>query len=329
MIEAGAAGRPLRGPGGQREEVRPPRRQGAGPHRDLRPHPHLGPAGRRRHGRPHRAGGAHRRRERQADHERRRPLRRALHREGRADQRGVPPAARRHRVRHPPRPGLRPLRRPGLVRDRHARPPRGQALRRGHPREVPGQAAGLQLLALLQLEEEPRRRHHRQVPARAGGHGLQVPVRHPGRLPRPQPRHVRAGPRLQGVRDGGLHRAAGGRVRLGGGRLHRHPPPARGRHRLLRPGGHRGLGRRRPRRWRWSTRPRRRSSPTRDRPAPSAPPSQAARGPSRPLRARRAGRSGAGADRPSSPRVIRPVAPTARRSPVRGVSIGGAAPPAP
>ena len=33
------------------------------------------------------------------------------------------------------------------------------------------QAAGLQLLALVQLEEEPGRRHHRQVPARAGAMG--------------------------------------------------------------------------------------------------------------------------------------------------------------
>ena len=67
----------------------------------------------------------------------------------------------------------------------------------GDPREVPGQAARLQLLAVVQLEEEPRRRDHRQVPARARRDGLQVPVRHAGRLPRAQLRHVRAGARLQ------------------------------------------------------------------------------------------------------------------------------------
>ena len=49
--------------------------------------------------------------------------------------------------------------------------------------QVPGQAAGLQLLAVVQLEEEPRRCHHRQVPARTRRHGLQVPVHHPGRHP--------------------------------------------------------------------------------------------------------------------------------------------------
>ena len=53
-----------------------------------------------------------------------------------------------------------------------ARPRRPDLARRkqfaeGDPREVPGQAARLQLLALVQLEEEPRRRDHRQVPARA------------------------------------------------------------------------------------------------------------------------------------------------------------------
>ena len=67
----------------------------------------------------------------------------------------------------------------------HARPRRGASAspRRVHAR-VPRQAARLQLLAVVQLEEEPRRRDDRQVPARAGRDGLQVPVRHAGRLPR-------------------------------------------------------------------------------------------------------------------------------------------------
>ena len=64
----------------------------------------------------------------------------------------------------------------------------------------PGQAAGLQLLAVLQLEEEARRRDDRQVPARAGRDGLQVPVRHAGRLPRAELQHVRAGARLPRAR---------------------------------------------------------------------------------------------------------------------------------
>jgi isocitrate lyase len=58
--------------------------------------------------------------------------------------------------------------------------------------KFPGQDARVQLLALVQLEEEPRRRDHRQVPARARRDGLQVPVRHARRLPRAQLRDVRA-----------------------------------------------------------------------------------------------------------------------------------------
>jgi isocitrate lyase len=42
---------------------------------------------------------------------------------------------------------------------------RGQALRRGHPQQIPRAAFGVQLLAFLQLEEEAGRCLHRQVPA--------------------------------------------------------------------------------------------------------------------------------------------------------------------
>ena len=122
-------------------------------------------------------------------------------------------------LRHRPRPRLRALRRPALVRDLDARSRRGaSAFAEGDPRQVPGQAARLQLLALVQLEEAPRRRDHRQVPARARRHGLQVPVRHAGRLPRAELRHVRAGARLPRPRHGGLLRAAAGRVRRRGAR---------------------------------------------------------------------------------------------------------------
>jgi len=45
-----------------------------------------------------------------------------------------------------------------------------------------------------------------------------------------------AGAPIQGPRHGGLLRAAAEGVRRGEGRLHRHAPPARGGHRLLRQG---------------------------------------------------------------------------------------------
>jgi 2-methylisocitrate lyase-like PEP mutase family enzyme len=105
------------------------------------------------------------------------------------------------------------VRRPDLVRDRQAGPGLRQGLRRRHPRQVPGQAAGLQLLAVVQLEEEPGRRHHRQVPARAGRHGLQVPVHHAGRLPQPELRHVRPGLRLRAQQHERLRRTAGEGIR--------------------------------------------------------------------------------------------------------------------
>ena len=62
--------------------------------------------------------------------------------------------------------------------------------------QVPGQDAGVQLLAVVQLEAQPRRRDHRQVPARAGRDGLQVPVHHARRLPLAQLLDVRARARL-------------------------------------------------------------------------------------------------------------------------------------
>ena len=79
--------------------------------------------------------------------------------------------------------------------------------------------------------------------ARARRDGLQVPVRHFGRLPQPQPRDVRAGERLPRPRHGGLFGAAAGRVRERGRGLHRDPPPARSRHGLFRRGRERDLGR--------------------------------------------------------------------------------------
>jgi isocitrate lyase len=55
-----------------------------------------------------------------------------------------------------------------------------------------------------------------RLPARAGRHGLQVPVRHAGRLPQPEPLDVPARQGLQRARHGRLFRAAAGRVRRRG-----------------------------------------------------------------------------------------------------------------
>ena len=48
------------------------------------------------------------------------------------------PTKQRPRAGDQPRPGLRAVRRPGLVRDRQARPGLRQGFRRRHPRQVPG-----------------------------------------------------------------------------------------------------------------------------------------------------------------------------------------------
>jgi 2-methylisocitrate lyase-like PEP mutase family enzyme len=101
-------------------------------------------------------------------------------------------------------------------------------------RQVPGQAPRIQLLAVVQLEEAPRRRHHRQVPARAGRHGLQVPVHHAGRLPLAELWHVRAGPRLRPPPDERFRGIAAEGIRRRRTGLHRREAPARSGHRLLR-----------------------------------------------------------------------------------------------
>src|SRR3546814_6449497 len=102
-------------------------------------------------------------------------------------------------------------------------------LRRGDPREISRQAAGLQLLAELQLEGEPGRRHDREVPEGNRDLRLQVPVHHPGRLPRAELLDVQPRPWLCAAADERVRRAAGGRVRSGRQGLHRGQAPARGR----------------------------------------------------------------------------------------------------
>src|SRR3546814_10116426 len=59
------------------------------------------------------------------------------------------------------------------------------------------QAAGLQLLAELQLEGEPGRRHDREVPEGDRDLRLQVPVHHPGRIPRAELLDVQPRPWLR------------------------------------------------------------------------------------------------------------------------------------
>ena len=160
--------------------------------------------------RPHRCPGG------EAAHQRYRSPRPAVS-HGAADGGRVPRRAGRPGSGHRPGSGLRPLCRLGLVRDRDARSGGGPLVRRRDPRPLPAQAVGLQLLAVVQLEAIAQRRADRRVPTQPGGHGLPVPVRHPGRLPCPEHDHVRAGPRLPRRGHAGLFAAATARVRPGAG----------------------------------------------------------------------------------------------------------------
>jgi isocitrate lyase len=69
------------------------------------------------------------------------------------------------------RPRVRAVRRPDLVRDRQAGPRVREAVRRSDPGEVPGQDAGVQLLAVVQLAQEPRRRDDRRFQRELGAMG--------------------------------------------------------------------------------------------------------------------------------------------------------------
>ena len=70
--------------------------------------------------------------------------------------------------------------------------------------KFPEQDAGLQLLAVVQLAAQPRREDDGDVPGEAGGDGLQIPVRHAGRLPYAEHEHVRVGACVSQSRHAGL-----------------------------------------------------------------------------------------------------------------------------
>jgi isocitrate lyase len=101
---------------------------------------------------------------------------------------------------HQPRRGLRSLRRSGVVRNRRARYRLCPRIRPGRARSLPRQAAELQLLAFVQLEEEPQRQPDRFLPGRPVRTGLQVPVHHAGRHPQQLVQHLQVRPRVRSRR---------------------------------------------------------------------------------------------------------------------------------
>ncbi len=239
MIEAGAAGVHFEDQLASREEVRPHGRQGAGADEPVHPD-----AGRR---------AARRRRRstcrpllvartdalaRDAADERRRRARPRVPAPASAPPEGFFRVRDGHRGGDRPRPRLRAVRRPALVRDVDARPRRGRAVRRGDPRAVPRQAAGVQLLAVVQLERAPRRRADRAASSGSSprwatrSSSSPSPASTPSTSRCSSSRAATASDAMTRVR-----RAAGARVRRRGASGYTATaPPARGRRRLLRPG---------------------------------------------------------------------------------------------
>ena len=256
--------RALRRPARLGKEVRPPRRQGARADQPVHPHAGRGAPGGRRIRRPEPDRRAHRRAQRDAAHERHRRARpRVPHRRAHAEgyfrvRDGLEAAIAR---------GLAYAPYADLVWCETSTPDleRGAALRRRDPRAVPGEAARLQLFAVVQLAAATSTTriasssassaaigYRFQFITLAGFHALNLSMFELAR-----------GYRADG--NDRVRRAAGARVRARGDRLHRHPAPARGRRRLLRPGRagrHRRLS---PRRSRSPARPRRSSSQGKER----------------------------------------------------------------
>ncbi len=119
----------------------------------------------------------------------------------RQDPRGLLPGPRRHPVRHRQVARRGAVRRPALDGDQDRRPRRRPRVRRGDPRRVPRQDAGLQPLAVVQLgHDRHERRGDAALPRGARQDGLRLQLHH---LRRPPDRR----PRRRGVR----HRPQAGR----------------------------------------------------------------------------------------------------------------------
>ena len=116
-------------------------------------------------------------------------------------------------------------------------PGAGPQVRRGRQVGVPRPAAGLQLLAVVQLGNNTSTTPPREVPKELGAMGFRVQFITLA-ASTPELLDVRSGLRPCPQPDERLRRVAGAGVRRRGARLHRHQTPARGRCRLLRQDRH-------------------------------------------------------------------------------------------
>ena len=223
--------------------------------------------------RPHRRPGGH------ADHQRRRRARPAV-RHRRAHRRGLLPGAQRHRAVHRARPGLRAVRRPAVDGDLDAgpggRPPSSPRRSRTSTRTRCWPTTARRRSTGARTSTTTRSRSSSASSARWATSSSSSPW----------PASTRSTTSMfdlaRGYADRGMAayvELQDARVRRRGRRLHRDPPPARGRHRLLRP-GHARPSTRTPPPPRWPAPPRPSSSRTRTDTAPAHWPRS--RGPRRP-----------------------------------------------
>src|SRR5205085_6808639 len=101
-----------------------------------------------------------------------------------------------------------------------------EKIRRLGAAKVSEQIAGLQLFTFIQLETEFGRGVDHEIPARAGGDGLQISIRYVGRISHTELLDVQSGARLCEAWNERIFGAAGSGIRRRGRWLHCHQTPA-------------------------------------------------------------------------------------------------------
>ena len=198
--------RAFRGPAGRGEEMRPSRRQGAGADQPAHPHPERRPPGRRRRGRADRAALPHRRAFARNCSPRTSTSATARSSPASARRRASSASARAwaSSTRSPAAWPTRPM--PTCCGGRPASPTSSEAqrLRRGDPPAVPGQAAGLQLLAQRSTGSARWRspQDRRRSSARSAAMGYRFQFVTLAGFHSLNHVHVHAGARLPGARHG-------------------------------------------------------------------------------------------------------------------------------